>query len=103
MRIRKFNEGNLDVQNISTERIEEIKKLIFEMSSDIKKKSQSIDSLLNELDVFSDKSNKSNDQIDNIISNLQLIRSNYIDATDKLDNISIDIDDYSKNGRNMLY
>lgn len=102
MRIRKFNES-IDIQNISTERIDEIKKMVFEMSNDIKKKNQSIDSLLNELDVFSDKSNKSNDQIDNIISNLQLIKSSYTDAIDKLDNISIDIDDYSKNGRNMLY
>jgi len=101
MKIRKFNES--EISDISSDRVEEIKKSMTEMSSDINQKTETIDSLINELNNFKGNSDKSNDQIDDTISNLQLVRKYLGDITDKLDNVVNNMDDYNKNGRNMLY
>lgn len=97
----KFNES--DIQDISSDRIEEIISSLTEMSSDVNQKNEIIDSLINELNNFRGNSGKSNDQIDDSISNLQLIRKSFSDSIDKLDNVVIDIKDYNENGRKFLY
>ena len=50
MRIKKFNEA--DLQDISADRVDEVKESMTEMSSDVAQKSETIDSLINELNNF---------------------------------------------------
>ena len=47
MKIRKFNEA--DTQDISSERVDEIKEKMTEMTTDLNQKLEYIDSIINEL------------------------------------------------------
>ena len=79
--MKKFSESIEELQDISSDRVEEIIKSMSEMTSDINQKNEQIDSLINELNNYRSKSGKSSDQIDDAISNLQLIRKSFSDAT----------------------
>ena len=80
MRIKKFNEN--EIQNLSTERVDEIIESMTELTSHINQKNEMIDSLINELNNFRSTSKSKNDQIDDSISNLQLIRGSLSESID---------------------
>lgn len=100
MKIRKFNEAEL--QDISSDRINEIIESMREMLSDINQKGEVVDSLINELNNFRSNAN-SNDQIDDSIANFQFIRSYFSDITDKVDSVINSMENYNKSGRKFLY
>jgi ABC-type transporter Mla subunit MlaD len=100
MRIRKFNE---DIQDISSDRVQEIIKNLSELSVYINEKRELIDSLLNELNNFQDKSKSKNDQIDDSVSNLQIVKGYLDDSLDKVDNVVNNMKDYEQSGRKFLY
>jgi hypothetical protein len=101
MKIKKFNEG--EIQNLSSERTDEIIDTFVELSKTIEQKNEIIDSLINELNNYKVDSRTKNDQIDDSISNLQLVRGLFKDSIDKIDNVVVSIRDYQKSGRNYLY
>lgn len=101
MRIKKFFES--DISDISPDRVIEINELLTRMISDISQKSESIDSLINELNNFRSTSKSNNDQIDDSVSNLEFIRNLFNDSVDKIDNVVSNMNDYNKNGRKFLY
>jgi methyl-accepting chemotaxis protein len=101
MKIKKFNEN--EIQNISSERVDEITESLTELSKQIEQKNEMIDSLINELNNYQTQSRTKNDQIDDSISNLQLVRGLFSDSIDKVDNVVISMKDYNKSGRNFLY
>lgn len=101
MKIKKFNES--EIQNLSSERIDQIVDNFIELSKMIEQKNEMIDSFINELSNYKVESRTKNDQIDESISNLQLVRGLFSDSIGKIDNIVFSMKDYEKNGRNYLY
>jgi archaellum component FlaC len=101
MKIRKFNES--DIQNISSDRVDQITESLTELSKQIEQKNEMVDSLINELNNYRTQSRTKNDQIDDSISNLQLVRGLFSDSIDKVDNVLISMKDYKKSGRKYLY
>ena len=102
MKIKKFNENETTLSNLSTDCADEIVKNLTELLTYIDEKNKTIDSFINELNKF--KSKKStNNQIDDSIANLQLIRGSFKDAVDKIDNVVNNMKDYNNSGIKDLY
>ena len=102
MKIKKFNENETTLSNLSTDFADEIVKNLTELLTYIDEKNKTIDSFINELNKF--KSKKStNNQIDDSIANLQLIRGSFKDAVDKIDNVVNNMKDYNNSGIKDLY
>lgn len=101
MRLKRFNES--EVVDISTERIDEIVKELNIISSSIKDKNKTIESLNNELNNYVSNSQKGNDQIDDSIFALQIIEKNLDDTQDKIDTILQNMSSYNDEGRKYLY
>jgi ABC-type transporter Mla subunit MlaD len=101
MRIKKFLES--EINDISPDRVIEILESLSVILSEIDQKSETIDSLINELNNFKSTNKSSNDQIDDSISNLELIRNLFKDSVDKIDNVVSNMRDYNKSGRKYLY
>lgn len=100
MRILKFNE---QVENMSSERIDEITEELTLMSEYINEKKEFFDQVLNELDQFKSENSNKIDQIDETIKNMQLINSTFDDLSDKLDNCMVELKSYKDEGRQYLY
>jgi len=101
MRIKRFNES--EEVDISTERIDEIVKELNEISSSIKDKNKTIESLNSEFNNYVSDSQKGNDQIDDSIFALQIIKKNLDDTQDKIDTILQNMKSYTDEGRKYLY
>jgi ABC-type transporter Mla subunit MlaD len=101
MKINRFNES--EVQNLSSDRTDEIIKSLQELSVLINQKDEIIESLVNELNNFRDVSKSKNDQIDDSISNLQIVKSSFVESLDKMNNVVISLNDYKESGRKYLY
>ncbi len=101
MIILKFNEA--DMSDISVDRSLEIIESLNEISREISKNLESLESIVNELENFRSKSGSSNDQIDDSVSNLEIVRNLVKESIDKIDNTSINMRDYTQNGRKYLY
>jgi ABC-type transporter Mla subunit MlaD len=101
MRIKKFFEN--EIPDISGDRTNDIIEDLQQMVTFLNQKVENIDSYINELGNFQNKTKSKNDQIDDSVSNLQLVRGSLIDAYDKLDNIILSLEDYNKSGRKYIY
>jgi hypothetical protein len=102
MKIRKFNEAD-DINDISSDRTNEIIEDLRKTIVFLEQKVENIDSYLNELGNFQNTEKSKNDQIDDAVSNLQLVRSALKDSITNLDNSTISLEDYNKSGRKYLY
>lgn len=101
MVIKRFNEA--DMSDISTDRSLEIVESLSQMSRDISKNLEELESIVNELENFRSKSGTNNDQIDDSVSNLEITRNSMKEFLTKIDNASISLKDYVQNGRKYLY
>lgn len=101
MQIRKISEDL--IQDISSEKVEEMIKNLKYISEIIDEKKKEIKKLSSDLSVFSNKKKKKNDQIDDSILNFEKVDSNLLDALSLLDTVYKNLEDYKENGRKYLY
>ena len=99
--IKLFNES--DNKEIDMDRLTELITELTDLTVTLHKKNKYIDSTVNELSNFTDRSKSKNDQIADSIANLQLVKKSLEDATNKLDTVVNNIKDYNFNGRKYLY
>lgn len=99
-RIRKFTEA---VDNISSEKVDEIIDDIKDYSKDIERVKGQLEGISEFLSKYRSDSGNSNDQIDNSVSNLEIVIEKITTAVDLLDTIHTDLVDYDNNGRKYLY
>jgi len=102
MRIKKFVEST-NLEDISSERIAEILKIIKETSELFDTKKEDISTFVTELSKFRSNKKKSNDQIDDTVLNLESTKKKISDVLTLLDTISSNLEDYKDNGRRYLY
>lgn len=102
MRIRKFNESE-EQMDMSPDRVGEIIESMRNLSSSLDDKNKMIESYINELNNYKNKSKKSNDQIDDSISSLQIIKKDISNSLDKSDTVINNLLNYNDEGRNYLY
>lgn len=102
MKIRRFNE-DIEQLDISPERIGEIIEDLREFVSTIEDKNKMVESYINELNNYKNKSKKGNDQIDDSIAALQVVKKDLDDSLDKADTIINNLIDYNDEGRKYLY
>jgi ABC-type transporter Mla subunit MlaD len=101
MQIRKISEDL--VEDISSEKVEEIIKNLKNISEILDEKKKEIKKISTDLSVFSNKKKKKNDQIDDSILNFEKVDSNLLDALSLLDTVYKNLEDYRDNGRKYLY
>jgi len=102
MKIKKFNESN-GIDEISTERVDEMLESLKKISSFMDDKKNEIQSFISELSRFKSKSNKSNDQIDDSVSILESTKSKMDDLLDNIESLNSNLQYYKENGRRYLY
>lgn len=103
MKIKRFNEAVEEQVDISTERVGEIIEDLKDFVSTIEDKNKTIESYINELNNYKNKSKKGNDQIDDSIAALQVIKKDLDDTLDKADTIINNLMNYNEEGRKYLY
>ena len=112
MKIKRFfenevqgPEGKTDIVNdISTERVEQIIKEIGSFSTNFEENLTKLKKFEEELSKYKSESNKSNDQIDDTVVTLQKVnKSIEQDVLNNLDSIANKLNDYINNGRNYIY
>jgi ABC-type transporter Mla subunit MlaD len=101
MRIRKISEDL--VQDISSEKVEEMIKNLKDISEIIDEKKKEIKKISTDLSAFSNKKEKKNDQVDDSILNFEKVDANLLDALSLLDTVYKNLEDYKDNGRKYLY
>ena len=101
MRIRKISEDL--VQDISSEKVEEMIKNLKDISEIIDEKKREIKKISTDLSAFSNKKEKKNDQVDDSILNFEKVDANLLDALSLLDTVYKNLEDYKDNGRKYLY
>ena len=74
-----------------------------EFVSTIEDKNKMVESYINELNNYKNKSKKGNDQIDDSIAAFQVIKKDLDDSLDKADTIINNLMDYNDEGRKYLY
>ena len=103
MRIKRFNEAATEQLDISPERVGEIIEDLRDFVSTIEDKNKMVESYINELNNYKNKSKKGNDQIDDSIAALQVVKKDLDDSLDKADTIINNLMDYNDEGRKYLY
>jgi len=103
MRIKRFTEAADEQLDISPERIGEIIEDLRDFVSTIEDKNKIVESYINELNNYKNKSKKGNDQIDDSIAALQVVKKDLDDSLDKADTIINNLMDYNDEGRKYLY
>lgn len=103
MRIKRFTEAADEQLDISSERIGEIIEDLRDFVSTIEDKNKIVESYINELNNYKNKSKKGNDQIDDSIAALQVVKKDLDDSLDKADTIINNLMDYNDEGRKYLY
>jgi len=103
MRIKRFTEAANEQLDISPERIGEIIEDLRDFVSTIEDKNKMVESYINELNNYKNKSKKGNDQIDDSIAALQVVKKDLDDSLDKADTIINNLMDYNDEGRKYLY
>lgn len=103
MRIKRFNEAADEQLDISPDRVGEIIEDLREFVSAIEDKNKMVESYINELNNYKNKSKKGNDQIDDSIAAFQVIKKDLDDSLDKADTIINNLMDYNDEGRKYLY
>jgi len=101
MRIRKISEDM--VQDISSEKVEEMIKNLKDISEIIDENKKVMKKISTDLSAFSNKKGKKNDQIDDSILNFEKVDANLLDALSLLDTVYKNLEDYKDNGRKYLY
>ena len=99
MKIRKFNES---VNEISTDRVDEILKELKEVLNTITDSESKVVSLSNELSNFRSEGDK-NDQIDDIVIKLDQTKSKIDELGEYMTEINNLLESYKKDGRKFLY
>lgn len=102
MKIRRFNE-DVEQLDISPERVGEIIEDLRDFVSTIEDKNKIVESYINELNNYKNRSKKGNDQIDDSIAALQVVKKDLDDSLDKVDTIINNLMDYNDEGRKYLY
>lgn len=103
MRIKRFIEAASEQLDISPERVGEIIEDLKDFVSTIEDKNKMVESYINELNNYKNKSKKGNDQIDDSIAALQVVKKDLDDSLDKADTIINNLMDYNDEGRKYLY
>ena len=103
MRIKRFTEAADEQLDISPERVGEIIEDLRDFVSTIEDKNKIVESYINELNNYKNKSKKGNDQIDDSIAALQVVKKDLDDSLDKADTIINNLMDYNDEGRKYLY
>ena len=102
MKIKKFNESN-GIDEISTERVDEMLESLKKISSFMDDKKNEIQSFISELSRFKSKSNKSNDQIDDSISKLGVAKNDLFNFHSKIEEVLKNLESYKEENRKPLY
>lgn len=103
MRIKRFIEAAEEQLDISPERVGEIIEDLKDFVSTIEDKNKMVESYINELNNYKNRSKKGNDQIDDSIAALQVVKKDLDDSLDKVDTIINNLMDYNDEGRKYLY
>ena len=103
MRIKSFTEAADEQLDISPERVGEIIEDLRDFVSTIEDKNKMVESYINELNNYKNRSKKGNDQIDDSIAALQVVKKDLDDSLDKADTIINNLMDYNDEGRKYLY
>jgi len=101
MKIKKVFEN--EETDISSARVGEIIEDLRGFTSTIEDKNKMVESYINELNNYKNKSKKGNDQIDDSIAALQVIKKELSDSLDKADTVINNLMDYNDEGRKYLY
>jgi uncharacterized coiled-coil DUF342 family protein len=103
MQIKRFNEQESSILDISNERVQEIMDEMGSYASTFEDKLEKIKNFERELSKFRSKSKKGNDQIDDSVIELQELIKSIEGLRSNLDNVLHNLEDYKESGREFIY
>ena len=103
MQIKRFNEQENSLLDISNERVQEIMDEMGSYASAVEDKLEKIKNFEQELSKYRSQSKKGNDQIDDSVVELQTLIKSIESLQSNLDNVLHNLDDYKESGRKFIY